>query len=179
MRRRTWFALTAVTAASLAGSAGVALAAGTHSGTIGAKAIKLNCKLELIAAAPEGTNVVDQPPSQGSQYGPVNCRPFGPSGFGGGIVATRFTVPDSGDTVGKYVQYFKAGSVRGSFDLTPQESDFSSTNFTALSWTGAVKVVSGTGTYQGIKAKKAGTMTCTSMDSVHLNCVEKVKLKTL
>jgi hypothetical protein len=140
---------------------------------------KLKCKVELIAAAPEGTNVVDQPPTQGSQYGPVKCHPVGAVGFGGGVESTSFNVPDSGDTVGKYTQYFKAGSVKGTFDLTPQESDFSSTNFTAQSWQGTVKVLSGTGIYQGIKGKKLGTMSCTSVDSVHLQCVEKVALKTL
>jgi hypothetical protein len=178
VRSRSWFALTAVAAASFAGSAGIAVAA-TSKSTAAAKPIKLNCKVELIAAAPEGTNVVDQPPTQGAQYGPVNCHPFGPTGFGGGIVATSFTVPDSGDTVGKYTEYFKAGSVRGSFDLAPQEQDFSATNFASQTWQGTIKVLGGTGIYQGIKGKKAGTVTCTSTDSVHLHCVEKVKLKSL
>lgn len=177
MRRRTWIALTTVMAASFAGSAGMAMAAGTS--TTKVKPIKLNCKVELIAAAPEGNNVVDQPPSQGNQYGPVNCRPFGPAGFGTGIVATKFNVPDSGDTVGKYTEYFKAGTVKGAFDLTPTESNFSATSFAAQSWQGTVKVLSGTGVYQGIKGKKVGTMNCTSVDSVHLHCVEKVTLKTL
>lgn len=170
MRRRTWIALTTVMAASLAGSAGIALAAGTTTAT------KLSCKEELIAAAPEGTNVVDQPPTQGSQYGPVTCHK---TGFGSGTVATKFNVPDSGDTVGRYTQYFSAGSVKGIFDLTPQEANFSATNFTAQSWSGTVKVLSGTGVYKAIKGKKVGTLTCTSADSVHLRCVEKVVLKTL
>jgi hypothetical protein len=168
-----------VVAASLAVSAGAALAASSKSGTSAGKAIKLNCKVELIASAPEGTNVVDQPPTQGSQYGPVNCHPFGPSGFGAGMVATSFNVPDSGDTVGKFTQYFKAGSVKGKFDLTPQEQDFSSTTFASQSWQGTVKVLSGTGVYKAIKGKKVGTMNCTSTDSVHLNCTERVKLKSL
>ena len=173
MRRRTWIALTVVMATSFATTAGMAVAAGTKS------AAKLTCHEELIAAAPEGNNVVDQPPTQGSQYGPANCRPFGAAGFGSGIVATKFNVPDSGDTVGKYTQYFGAGTVKGTFDLTPEESNFSSTTFTAQSWQGTVKVLRGTGVYQGIKGKKVGTMKCTSVDSVHLKCVEKVTLKTL
>jgi hypothetical protein len=173
VRRRTWIALTVVTAASFAASAGMALAAGAKS------AGKLTCKEELIAAAPEGTNVVDQPPTQGNQYGPVNCHPSGPAGFGTGTVATKFNVPDSGDTVGKYTQYFNAGTIKGTYDLTPQESDFSATNFTAQSWKGTVKVLSGTGLYQGIKGKKIGTLNCTSTDSVHLRCVEKVTLSAL
>ena len=138
---------------------------------------KLTCHEELIAAAPEGTNVVDQPPSQGAQYGPVNCH--GATAFGGGMIATKFNVPDSGDTVGKYTQFFKTGTVKGTFDLTPTESNFSATSFTAQSWQGTLKILSGTGVYQGIKDKKLGTFKCTSVDSVHLKCVEKVTLKTL
>jgi hypothetical protein len=171
VRRRTWIALTIVTAAAFAGSAGIALAAGSKS------AGKLSCHEEWIAAAPEGTNVVDQPPSQGSQYGPVSCH--GPMPFGNGTVATKFNVPDSGDTVGKYTQYFSAGTVKGTFDLTPTESNFSATSFTAQNWQGTIKVLSGTGVYKGIKGKKVGTIACTSTDSVHLHCVEKVILKTL
>lgn len=176
MRSRTWLAMTVVMAASLAGSAGVALAAGSKTA---ATSIKLNCKVELVASPAEGTNVVDQPPSGGAQYGPVNCHPFGAAGFGRGTVATKFTVPDSGDTVGKYTEYFRAGTVKGAFDLTPQEADFSATSFTSQSWQGTVKVVSGTGIYTGIKGKKVGKLNCTSTDSVHLHCVEKVKLKSL
>lgn len=176
MRRRSRLAVTTVMAASFAASPGIALAVGSKTA---AKAIKLNCKVELIAAPAEGTNVVDQPPSQGSQYGPVKCHAVGSSGLGRGVVATSFNVPDSGDTVGKYTEYFKAGTVRGSFDLTPQESDFSSTSFTSQAWQGTVKVLGGTGTYHGIKGKKVGTMKCTSSDSVHLTCTEKVTLKTL
>jgi len=179
VRRRTWIALTVVMAASFAGSAGMAVAAGAKTAGSTGKATKLVCKEELIAAAPEGTNVVDQPPAQGSQYGPVNCRPFGPAGFGAGTIATKFNVPDSGDTVGKYTQYFNAGTVKGTFDLTPTESNFSATTFTAQDWQGTVKVLKGTGVYQGIKGKKVGTIACTSVDSVHLHCVEKVTLKTL
>jgi hypothetical protein len=171
VRRRTWIALTIVTAVAFAGSAGIAGAAGTKS------AGKLTCHEEWIAAAPEGTNVVDQPPTQGNQYGPVNCH--GPMPFGGGTVATKFNVPDSGDTVGKYTQYFNAGTVKGTFDLTPTESNFSATSFTAQNWQGTLKVLSGTGVYKGIKGKKVGTINCTSVDSVHLKCVEKVALKTL
>ena len=150
----------------------MAVAAGSKS------AGKLTCHEELIAAAPEGTNVVDQPPTQGAQYGPVNCH--GATAFGHGSTATKFNVPDTGDTVGKYTQYFSAGTVKGTFDLTPNESNFTPTTFTAQSWQGTVKVLSGTGVYKGIKGKKGtGVLKCTSPDTVHLSCTEKIKLTAL
>jgi hypothetical protein len=139
----------------------------------------LKCKVAMTTTPPAGDNAVFQPAASGDQFGPVNCRPFGGSGFGGGIIANAFTVPDSGDLVGKYTQYFKAGSVSGSFDLVPQESDFTSTNFASQAWVGTIKVKRGTAIYSGIKEKKIGTMTCTTPDSVHFTCTERVKLKTV
>ncbi len=169
MRRRTWFVMTAVMTASLAVGVGMAGAAAAP------KAMKLTCHLSMVTTPPPGSNTVDQPPSQGLQYGPLHC---GTHGFGRGIVADSFTVPDSGDTVGKYTQYFKAGSVTGSFDIAPQESGgISLNNFSSQTWEGTIRVTGGTGVFSLIKEKKgSGVFTCTSADSVHLSCVEKIKL---
>ena len=140
------------------------------------KPITLHCGVSMTATPPAGTNVVDQPASQGNQYGPFRCPT---KGFGGGIISDSFTVPDSGDTVGTYTQYFHAGTITGAFDLTPLESsEPSSTNFTSQSWTGTITVTGGTGLYKGIVGKKnTGVLNCTSADSVHITCTEKVKVK--
>ena len=174
MRRRIWLALTAVAAASLAVSAGMAVAAGAKTTTSATKPTLLRCKVSLTTEPPNGSNAVSQPASQGSQYGSVHCPK--PAGFGGGVAADSFTVPDSGDTVGKYTEYFNAGTITGAFDLTPQESNFTTTSFESQTWQGTVKVISGTGIYKGIKGKKKGVMTCSSPDSVHLTCQVKVKV---
>jgi hypothetical protein len=58
--------------------------------------------------------------------------------LGWGVEKDSFKVPDSGDTVGNYAQYFGGGSVHGK-----------------------------------------GTLKCSSGDSVHLTCTEKLKLKQL
>jgi hypothetical protein len=130
----------------------------------------------MATQPPAGSNSVDQPASEGNMYGPVRCP--NPKGFGAGVIAASFTVPDNGDTVGTYVEYLHAGTVHGAFDLTPAEGQTpSSTNFSSQSWTGTLTVLGGTGVYKGIKAKKAtGTLDCTSVDSVHLTCSEKVKV---
>ncbi|HEY2653276.1 MAG TPA: hypothetical protein VGI50_15225 [Solirubrobacteraceae bacterium] len=167
MRRRSWFAVTAVMASSLAVGVGLAVAAPP-------KATKLYCNMQLTTTPPAGSSTVNQPSSQGSQYGPVHCPR---AGFGGGVMSDSFTVPDNGNTMGTYTQYFSAGSIRGTFVLEPQESSgISVTNFESQSWLGTVKITGGTGIYHGIKSVRApGMMTCTSPDSVHLTCTEKVK----
>lgn len=175
MRRRSWFAVAAVMATSLAVGVGMAVAASPKASST-VKPTVLKCKISLTTTPPSGSNTVSQPSSQGSQYGPVHCPK---AGFGGGIEKDSFTVPDSGDTVGTYTQYFHAGTVSGSFDLTPTEGPpISSSNFDAQSWTGTLTVTGGTGVYNGIKGKKgSGVFNCTSPDSVHLTCTEKVKVK--
>jgi hypothetical protein len=161
--------MTAVMTASLA--VGVAMAGAAAA----PKAMKLTCHISMATIPPPGSNTVNQPPSQGLQYGPLRC---GTSGCGHGIVSNSFTVPDSGDTVGKYTQYFNAGSITGSFDITPQESvGISLNSFSSQTWLGTIKIKSGTGVFSLIKEKKGtGVLKCTSVDSVHLSCVEKIKL---
>lgn len=173
MRGRIWFATTAVVVGSLAVPVGMAEAAKAP------KAQKLVCHVSLTTQAPQGSNAVSQPALQGSQFGPLNC---GKPGFGHGIIGDSFKVPDSGDTVGKYTQYFKTGSVKGTFDLTPQEagSPTDTNSFEAQSWAGTIKITGGTGVYGLVKEKKGtGVMKCTSVDSVHLSCVEKIKLMAI
>ena len=179
MRRRMWFALTVVMAASLAVGVGFAGAAspkksGGKKTTV--KPTTLNCSVSMTTEPPAGSNTVDQPATQGSQYGPIHC---GTAGFGGGIISDSFTVPDSGDTVGTYTEYWGAGSVKGAFDLTPQEqpSPFESGSFQSQTYQGTLTVTGGTGVYKGITGVKTGTMNCTSPDTIHLSCTEKVKVK--
>jgi hypothetical protein len=87
--------------------------------------------------------------------------------------------------IGKYTQYFGDGSVRGTFDLVPQEGSGNLTpgSFTSQSWQGTLKIAGGTGAFkavQGLKGKKnLGTLSCTSPDTVHLTCTEKVKLAAI
>jgi hypothetical protein len=172
VRRRNWFVGGAVAASSLVLGVGIAGAAGTTT----AKPAVLKCKITLGTVPPAGSASVEQPPSQGSQYGPLRCPT---ATFGSGVEAASFTVPDSGDTVGKYTQYFAGGTVHGTFNLVPQEGQpISTTTFTMTSWIGTVTVTGGTGTYSGISGvkgkKNAGVMKCTSNDTVHLICTEKV-----
>ncbi|HET6865521.1 MAG TPA: hypothetical protein VFH80_06340 [Solirubrobacteraceae bacterium] len=177
MKRRICLVGTAIAVVPFAVGISVAAAAGkstTQKPTV--KPVMLKCHMSLSTVPQPGSAAVDQPPSQGSQYGTIHC---GGASFGFGVEKNSFKVPDSGDTVGSYVQYFGDGSVRGKFDLTPdQNGDVSSTDFTSESWTGTVTVTKGSGTLAKASGKQ-GVLKCTSGDSVHLTCTEKLKLKQL
>ncbi|HEY2006127.1 MAG TPA: hypothetical protein VGG87_06730 [Solirubrobacteraceae bacterium] len=148
--------------------AGMALAAKASSPRV------VKCHMYLSAVPGANSAQVDQPPSGGRQYGPAQCAG---KGLGSGVEADKFTVPISGDLVGTYYQYFSAGTIKGKFDLVPQESPpLSSTSFATESFKGTVSVTGGTGSLKGTKSTKAGVMKCTSPDTVHLTCTETVKV---
>lgn len=176
MKRRICLAPIAIAAVSVAVGISVATAAAMSSTNPPTRAVVLKCHMSLGTVPPAGSPAVDQPPAQGVQYGTVHC---GGASFGWGVEKDSFNVPDSGDTVGNYVQYFGAGTIRGKFDLSPdQNGDVSSTDFTSESWTGTVTVTKGTGTLAKASGEK-GVLKCRSGDSVHLTCTEKLKLKQL
>ena len=174
MKRGTSFVATAVAAGSLLLGVGIAMAAGKGANAK-VKPLFVKCSLNIATTPPAGSNAVEQPPQSGDQYGPMHC---GRAGFGAGVAADSFTVPDTGDTVGKYTEYFHTGSISGKFDLTPLEgAPLNANNFTAQTWQGTITVTGGTGVYKGIKSKKgSGTMNCASPDSVHLMCTTRIKL---
>ncbi len=174
MKRRICLVGLAVAAVPFAMGISVAAAA-SKSTKPASKPLVVKCHLSLGTLPPAGSPSVEQPPSQGAQYGPVHC---GGASLGWGVEKNSFKVPDSGDSVGSYAQYFGTGSLRGRFDLTPIEQTLSPTDFTSEAWTGTVTVTGGTGTLAKAKGKK-GTLKCTSADSVHLACTEKIKLARL
>ena len=169
MRRRNWLVGTVLAAVPFVVGIGVASAAGKSS------AVVLKCHISMSAVPPPGSSTVNQPPAQGDLYGPVHC----PS-TGAGVEGASFKVPDSGDTVGKYVQYFATGSIRGKFDISPTEGNgsLSATSFESETWVGTVTITGGTGSYSAAAGKK-GVLKCTSGDTVHLTCTEKFKLSAL
>jgi hypothetical protein len=171
VRRRICLVGIAIAAASLVIGVEVASAAAKSSA---AKPVVLKCHISLSTAPPPGSSTVNQPPAQGTQFGAIHCPT---ASFGGGVESDSFKVPDSGDTLGNYSQYFGAGSIHGSFNLTPEEGSgsLSATNFESESWTGTVTVTGGTGVYAKAAGKK-GVLKCTSPDTVHLTCTEKLTL---
>jgi hypothetical protein len=156
---------------------GVALTASSLAfGAVTATAAKKPAPIHVSCTTTVGVMIADNqsgvtpPVQQGAEYGSAACgRPLGQ-----GVQADKFNVADSGDTVANYRLYFPIGTIHGTYDLTPQESQF---NFLEVDYLGTLKVTGGTGAFTG--AKGAGTMTCRSLDGIHTTCKDKLKLKQL
>lgn len=135
--------------------------------------VTVTCSTAVTTEIPAGETQFTPPATQGTDYGTVKC---GGRRFPQGVQSDTWTVPDSGDTVGSYRQYFNQGTIHGGFDLTPTESQTpTQDNIAATDYTGTVTVTGGTGVYTGVKG--TGTSTCSSPDDIHLRCLVKLKLK--
>jgi hypothetical protein len=134
----------------------------------------VKCSWSVSTVPPSGQASVDQPPTSGDQYGPAACP-----ALGNGMVWASFVVQDSGDTTGTYTQYFGAGTVSGSFVMSPNESPpISSTGFYSETWTGTAGLAKATGVYTGDKSKPGtGSINCSTADSgVHMTCVTRMRV---
>jgi len=131
--------------------------------------VKVTCTTNVgIMIAPGDTGVLP-PAAQGTEYGTVQCGKL----LGQGVQADTFTLAAGGDTLAHYKLYFGSGTIHGSYDLTPQESDF---NFLETDYLGKLTIAGGTGAFQGLKG--TGTMTCQTLDGIHTTCKLKLKLPT-
>lgn len=173
MRSRIFLA-----AALLAGGvAALAVGISTASGKAAAsQPMQVSCSFTLTTEPPPGSDNVVPPQQQGHQDGPVYCK-NAPS-FKLGAIRTNFTIPDSGDTVGTFTQYFDTGTIGGHFELVPKNNGgFGQSGYAAQNYGGKFKIWYGTGAYKGIKGTQPGLMYCKSPDSVHLTCKETMTVK--
>lgn len=165
---------TRLTAAAIAGVLAVGAGATAAAAPANRAGAKPTCALKLTEQIPDGETAVNPADTRGSHVGTVACGKL----LGAGLAWTAFTVPASGDLVGTFKQYFATGSLRGKFDLVPDDSNPpGTTSFAASSYTGTLAVTGGTGAYQA--AKGTGKITCHSADSIHLSCTEHLKLTRL
>ena len=144
----------------------------THRHPAAKRTVSVTCQSSLQDQIDStGVPVSTSAPS-GSQYGPVQCSQL----FSPGVEATTFTTDDSGDMTGTFRDYFDAGTLRGTYALTQDDSgDQPSTdNFTTVSYAGTVTIAGGTGVERGTSG--TGTLSCTSQDGLHLSCTEHLKL---
>lgn len=165
MRRRLFVVGAALSVFLLA--IGVASAtASKHKSKSSSKPATVTCHAKTSIAPPDGQTGVTPPVSSGSEYGTAVCGKLGH-----GVQSDRFNVPDSGDTLATFTWYLPTGTIHGKYDLTPQEGTL---NFLAVTYVGTAKILGGTGAFAGTKG--TGTMTCSSPDSVHTSCTDKLKL---
>jgi len=165
VKRHIRLAAVALCVAPLA-TGGVAAAAAKQSKKVKVKPTTVYCRTNVSVQVPAGATDIVPPPTQGAEYGPAAC-----GRLGNGVQADTFTVPASGDTLAKFTWYLSTGTVTGTYDLTPQEGTL---NFLSVTYTGVLKVTGGTGPFVGLKG--TGTMTCSTPDSVHTSCTDKLAL---
>jgi hypothetical protein len=147
---------------------GVAVATASKSKTTKAKSTTVYCDTSVSIAVPATDTDVTPAATSGNEYGSVICHQLGH-----GVQADSFTVPNSGDTVARFTFYMPTGTLSGTYDLTPQTGSLGS-GFASVSYLGTLKVTHGTGALAGVTG--TGTMTCSSPDSIHTSCTDKLKL---
>jgi hypothetical protein len=157
----------ALGAITLAFGVAVATASKKHK-TTKPKPKTVYCMTSVGLAVPATDTDVTPAASSGNEYGSAICRQLGH-----GVQTDSFTVPDSGDTLARFTFYLPTGTLTGTYDLTPQEGSLGS-GFASVSYLGTLIVTHGTGTLAGVTG--TGTMTCSSADSVHTSCTDKLTL---
>jgi hypothetical protein len=129
------------------------------------------CKLALTTVAPPGTSAVEAGSPAGTNYGTSNC-----ASAGGGVARQVYAEDSAGDLTGKVQQWFKTGTLYGTFSLTPSSPTGppTATTFGAAAYTGTVTITAGGGALKGTTG--SGTMSCSTTDSLHYTCTESLKL---
>jgi hypothetical protein len=132
---------------------------------------KLNCVSQLSLQVANGDTTVVQGETDGTQWGTAKCG----APLGSGAAWESFTTDDAGNISGKWQQWFKDGSVFGTFELTPNDpGPPTTTSFAASSYTGTLIIKNGTGADK--KDTGTGTLSCSTADAVHFTCNSKVKV---
>ena len=168
MRRRICLVAALCVIPLASGVAASAAKTKTKTKSTKAKPTTVYCRTAVGLMIPAGQTEITPPASQGDEWGTASCGKLGK-----GAQGDNFTVVDSGDSVGKFTWYLSTGTVSGTFDLTPQEGSLGS-GFASVTYLGTLKVTGATGTLVGVKG--TGTMNCSSPDSIHTSCTDKLKL---
>jgi hypothetical protein len=134
-------------------------------------AVNATCKLALTTVIPGGTNAVLPGSQSGTNAGSTSCQ-----GLGAGISRQSFSLNTSGDLTGKIQHWFGAGTVFGTYTLSPSAPSGppTSTNFGQAAYSGTVKITGGGGGLKGTTG--TAKLSCTTNDSVHYSCTEALKL---
>jgi hypothetical protein len=120
---------------------------------------------------PTGATAVTAGAVQGTYAGHAGCG----APLWSGVASSPFTIDASGDVNATFKEYLATGTLSGAYSLAiTDQSPPTQTTFAATSYAGTVTVTGGSGVYRGVTG--AGTLTCTTPDSIHLSCKEKLKL---
>ena len=122
---------------------------------------QVKCKAALVAT--------QLPIDTAENFGTLTCS----VPFGKGVQHDTSTVTRTSNTAGTFAgglkPFFNTGTLRGIY-----KASFTVANRT-ITYTGTMKISSGTGDFQGVTGK--GTLTGTSTDAVHSAITERLALK--
>lgn len=135
------------------------------------KTVHASCKLSLTTVAPPGSIGVEAGATSGTNYGNSTCASERP-----GVARQVFAIDAAGDMGGKLQQWFATGSLYGTFKLTASSASAppTSTSFGKAAYSGTVTLMGASGQLKGVTG--SGKLTCTTPDSLHYTCIEKLKL---
>jgi len=133
---------------------------------------KFSATDDLSLQVPSGATDVTADEQSGAEAGAVSSKPFGK-----GFAFVSYTTALSGNLTGKWQQWFKTGTLYGTYVLTPSDNTppTTSTSFAAASYTGTFVIKGGSGAYA--KATGKGTLKASTSDSVHFVFKESGKYK--
>ena len=131
----------------------------------------VSCASSLLLQVAPGAIDVTPAAQQGTEMGTSTCTRVGK-----GVQVQSFATADSGDLTGKWQTWFNAGSVFGTFTMTPGDNapPTTTTSFSAASYTGTFIIKSGSGAFA--KATGTGTLKCSTQDSVRFSCKQSGKV---
>jgi hypothetical protein len=122
---------------------------------------QVKCKAALVAT--------QLPIAAAENFGTLTCSvPFG-RGVQHDTSTVARTSATSGSFAGGVKLFFNTGTLRGTY-----RSSFTIADKT-ITYTGTLKISSGTGDFQGVTGK--GTLTGTSTDAIHSAIIERLALK--
>ncbi len=175
MKRRICLVGAALAACSLTAGLAIDSVAGAKTVKASAKPVTftVTCTTYVTTLIPSGQTELTPPAQQGTDYGSVRCNG---TRLPGGVQWDTWSIPARGATGGTFRQYFNAGTIHGTFDLTPGEAPPpTQANLAAESYTGTITVDRGSGIYRGITG--SGTEVCGTPDDIHTGCFVELKLK--
>ena len=130
------------------------------------------CKPSLTVQIPAGATSITQGSTTGEMLGSAGCG----TPLFQGLTKASFTEDGAGDLTGPLTQFFKNGTITGTFDLSPAQvtGPPTTTTFTEQDYTGTVKITGGSEALKGVTG--TGTMSCSTADAIHYACSDSLKL---
>jgi hypothetical protein len=132
----------------------------------------VTCKPSLTVQVPAGAIAIEQGAGTGTMFGSAACG----TPLFAGVTKASYSLDDSGDLTGPLTQYFKNGTITGTFDLAPAQvtGPPTTSTFAEQAFAGTVKITGGSEALKGVTG--TGTMRCQTSDAIHYACSDSLKL---